>query len=370
MDLGASKFKLEIELEQQTPMIHFQHNQDGATLRATEVKPKLDKMLIQLQNKHLPAAWQLPKPDERARTALNYKMRIEANAPFEKSKIKMGIMRLNNKEAIFYTKPIKLTIICFIPDLLTEIQKHIQGFFLLHNFGTRQNKGFGSFKVTKINNQSTSVNVVNEIKKYFNNSFYYVKYNSSGQKKERMNTMMKDINKLYEIMKSGEKYSKPYIYQYMDKYSIINEKDYLKENLPLKFQNIPTVKVRNKEENRKPRYVKAMLGLGGGFQFNRKKDGYCTQIDISHDTIKRYASPITFKVIDNFMYILPYNPNPCILGAVFCFKDKNEPDDKIEIKTPTAAEFDMNNFMESFVIYYNQLKNKKIVPVKVGEPNA
>jgi len=35
-------YKLEFTLKQHTPIIHFQHDQDGATLRATEVKPKLD----------------------------------------------------------------------------------------------------------------------------------------------------------------------------------------------------------------------------------------------------------------------------------------------------------------------------------------
>ena len=34
------------ELKQETPIIHFQHNQSGATLRATEVKPKLDRFII------------------------------------------------------------------------------------------------------------------------------------------------------------------------------------------------------------------------------------------------------------------------------------------------------------------------------------
>ena len=30
--------KLKVQLEAQTPMIHFQHDQAGATLRASEVK--------------------------------------------------------------------------------------------------------------------------------------------------------------------------------------------------------------------------------------------------------------------------------------------------------------------------------------------
>lgn len=38
---------LTVKLKQHTPLIHFQHDQYGATLRASEVKPKLDKFLIE-----------------------------------------------------------------------------------------------------------------------------------------------------------------------------------------------------------------------------------------------------------------------------------------------------------------------------------
>ena len=37
----ANPFKRTFELVQHTPLIHFQHDQAGATLRATEVKAKL-----------------------------------------------------------------------------------------------------------------------------------------------------------------------------------------------------------------------------------------------------------------------------------------------------------------------------------------
>ena len=40
-------YKLEFTLKQHTPIIHFQHDQEGATLRATEVKPKLDRFIIE-----------------------------------------------------------------------------------------------------------------------------------------------------------------------------------------------------------------------------------------------------------------------------------------------------------------------------------
>ena len=73
-----SKFKLEIKLKQQTPMLHFQHDQDGATLRATEVKPKLDRFIIKFGE--IKDEWKLPKSDEKAEPALNYKMKITADS--------------------------------------------------------------------------------------------------------------------------------------------------------------------------------------------------------------------------------------------------------------------------------------------------
>ena len=42
-----SDYKLTFKLKQHTPIIHFQHDQYGATLRASELKPKLDKFLIE-----------------------------------------------------------------------------------------------------------------------------------------------------------------------------------------------------------------------------------------------------------------------------------------------------------------------------------
>ena len=43
--MTESKFKIKFTLKQHTPIIHFQSEQAGATLRATELKPKLDKFL-------------------------------------------------------------------------------------------------------------------------------------------------------------------------------------------------------------------------------------------------------------------------------------------------------------------------------------
>lgn len=50
-----AKFKIEkysrvFYLEQVTPMIHFQAKEEGAILRASEVKPRLDKYIVKKLN--------------------------------------------------------------------------------------------------------------------------------------------------------------------------------------------------------------------------------------------------------------------------------------------------------------------------------
>ncbi len=42
----SNPFEITITLKQHTPLIHFQHEQAGAILRATELKPKLDKFIL------------------------------------------------------------------------------------------------------------------------------------------------------------------------------------------------------------------------------------------------------------------------------------------------------------------------------------
>lgn len=73
---------LTIKLTQHTPLIHFQHDQEGATLRASEVKPKLDKfVLTKLGEGDYQAGFSLAKQKgwivgKGDHPALDYKMRI------------------------------------------------------------------------------------------------------------------------------------------------------------------------------------------------------------------------------------------------------------------------------------------------------
>lgn len=70
-------YQLKFTLKQHTPIIHFQHDQDGATLRTSEVKPKLDRFII----KQMGGKDKVPKEwvNNEEKGSLNYNLRIEAN---------------------------------------------------------------------------------------------------------------------------------------------------------------------------------------------------------------------------------------------------------------------------------------------------
>ncbi len=76
-----SNFELTYKLKQQTPLIHFHHDQSGATLRASEVKPKLDKFILSKLGNNIPNSWLIGETK-----ALNYKMRIVASGKPTRSK--------------------------------------------------------------------------------------------------------------------------------------------------------------------------------------------------------------------------------------------------------------------------------------------
>lgn len=188
---------LTVKLKQHTPLIHFQHNQYGATLRASEVKPKLDRFILsKLGNGDYKKGcdeakknkWLIGKGEH---NALNYKMKIEACNLDEYFKLEerdtktkydkrtgrnievfsledfpMLLSNMGGKENksdlmnFSYSSGINLIISFFdikkeenIEDtgLYDIVEKEIRYFFANNNFGQRSTKGFGSFTVVKIN---------------------------------------------------------------------------------------------------------------------------------------------------------------------------------------------------------------------------
>jgi hypothetical protein len=169
----SNPFELRITLRQHTPIIHFQHHQDGATLRASEVKPKLDRFLIEQIGKLHPIEKKVPYDagvtyakqqnwligDGDNGNALDYKMRIIAQAEPKSDLIHKGQSfpcffanmgdeyDLSPKKFVLHAEPIKLYITCFDSDLKNFIDTHFHSFIAQTNFGMRQSKGFGSFSV-------------------------------------------------------------------------------------------------------------------------------------------------------------------------------------------------------------------------------
>lgn len=188
-------YKLSFTLKQHTPLIHFQHEQEGATLRASEVKPKLDKFIFQkLGNGNIETGIAFAKENkwliENERPALNYKLLFRANKRkenikvFEINKVKTDRNGIKYKTRKSDGKRIKdlepypayfgnldkdfddpgeykkftttaFTDVTIISPILNQLKNHLDlpallnEFFLNNNFGTRQSKGFGSFYIVE-----------------------------------------------------------------------------------------------------------------------------------------------------------------------------------------------------------------------------
>ena len=194
-----------VELMQHTPMIHFQvrydqtqtrREQRGATLRASEVKPKLDRYLMNKLGNKLKREWLVGSGTH---DALDYKMKIVAddgdgtasvvqlprptstyNPKNNKTKWKadfpmllanlMGGGQENIEDLRFLSMHKKVTMYIYLrarevkdektgekhlddtwyKGLEEKLRELLPQFFATTNFGQRSNKGFGSFTVKSI----------------------------------------------------------------------------------------------------------------------------------------------------------------------------------------------------------------------------
>ena len=184
-----------IKLKQHTPLIHFQHDQQGATLRASEVKPRLDKFILtQLGGGNYEKGcaeakgkgWFVGKGEH---PVLNYKMSIEASGrkeyligslissdnpkdkpeqvtiltstPYfaQEQENKKVIKKLDQQSFFLKTEwdkipkkglkwnTVLIRIFSINADVLDKVRNNVLNFFLCVNFGNRSDKGFGSFTV-------------------------------------------------------------------------------------------------------------------------------------------------------------------------------------------------------------------------------
>lgn len=397
----------EYKLVQHTPLIHFQHSEPHACLRATEVKPKLDRFLIEQLEKDDrfgDGRWKKWFVGDGSQQSFDYMMRITPNSEqVERThSIENGIERAiaraehrppnaslheihknyfgnmasgNNiqdtvqaiqetfKESLLYKDGLTLTIRCFIPELLTFIDEHIRGFFMMHNFGTRQRKGFGSFTVD-INTQPNAPKGFDLVGKYCPNA-YYCKLDGNVNADALLDAVWVISAFLRSGFNRGEgNYVRGFVFRYFqrEKNPLANDKAFVKQQV---LHNVYNEATRGEHlhpygNNVRYRYVRGLLGTNENSRFCRAPNAHTPVYDIythSAEGIERFPSPLLFKPIGKFVFILPQKMPDKIFGSEFYILEKNQEDEydrkatseqKLNylqtecknrmIKTPTAEE--------------------------------
>lgn len=435
--------KLVIKLKQHTPLIHFQHNQEGATLRASEVKPKLDKFILTQLGKE---QYKEISDDEYEEIASNYEKDnpgcifddlydIDIDAQYEaignflalkykwikgkgldyKMRIEMApgstteeyllassirddkVQNLNNngintisgtpffaqerensqianaqgyertekwnaigKKGIIIKEEIEVSILIMkdsneVP-LTDYLKEHIQSFFLSTNFGTRQSKGFGSFTVTSIlyNDQTYELkNNEDLLKQYF--QFVYKKATGGTN---RINIIFTTINNDYRLIKSGQRrpYKRSRMMLYADERGMGWDKKYIKKAYKSLPNNLFILKDEHPQdyygEHEDYKYYRAMLGLTEQFEFllsNPPAINSKMIVKVSHPSIKRFQSPILFKVIGNAIYLVGNEISKKMLNETFTLSASIQRDNAFRdiplggIKTP--SNFSLKTFV-------------------------
>lgn len=374
--------KLELDLKCHAPIIHFQPstNAKGATLRASEVKPKFDKYLWTKEPEEL-ATYEL----------LPYKMKFIAKKKKEVIDEKVAdeyvdipLYYAKDQKRMVITKP-KIVFTCFDPTLQKLIIKHIKNFFIVTNFGAAQGKGYGSFTVIdpEKNDQVEQEDVEKILIEEFGlKTLYKIDCNQLSKELNAIEEIFRVIENFYKIIKGGinhKGYIKGFLFKYMSVKGIKNEKAALKTKIIdhpyASKQN--QVKQKPQINSHKECYVRALLGLSSSFAFKdqRRQNGGAVDVNIkiSHtgETIERFPSPLTFKVINNIVYIIPKKIDERIWKKEFVFtyeldkkrghahgiQPKSKPE-KLKLDTPASDEFCLEDFLDEAVVYYNKEVNK------------
>ena len=341
--------------------------------------------------------WKLDKQKD----ALQYKMRFVCTGSDKKSLDKNfcdGIVWWNmgdsqDTAAGFMAKEdVTLTIVCMIPELLNYIREHIEAFFIAHNFGRMQNKGFGSYIISKIDNNDirtpSEKKIANILCSYYGSRDCY-HFSSANHSFGR-------INIVWSIIKSGinfNGYRRSLLFMYMHShFRLANEKAGQKY-----YRVAPAIYKRKansngvfteSEENYNERkelareyqngmestagnegryyYVRALLGIGEKAEWLSESGGKVS-IKTSCSDVERLSAPILFKVIGNEVYYVGKPICRDILGKKFTFT--NERTKKTQVfAVPSSEQLTLNNrtpdqFMDDFLDYcYRNFENN--VPPK------
>lgn len=341
-DCKPSNYKLCFTLKQHTPMIHFQSDQQGATLRASELKPKLDRFLLEQE----PSLKKLATEQN----SLNYKVKIaiESNQieniekPNPKGKrpiqnpLFFGNMGEGEKKRFVTSKKITVEFFSFQSQIVNAIQKHFEAFIASTNFGTRQSKGFGSFYIES---------------KQFNPSLIQEKVYHFESKADRYE---EDIKLFYSLLRSGINmvnfqtkqsrfYAKALSFLYAKSQGMSWDKRAIKQayfNNDLKQQQRRHPQKDNciNYTSEQSYIIRDLFGLST----EQSWMSYRATISKESKNVDRLKSPITFKPIaegENIsVYFWANHSIEKILDTLFVIK--NNKHGNLQLKTPKVFSFD------------------------------
>lgn len=322
-----TKIVLTKTLKQHTPLLHFSPLEPGATLRASEVKPKLDRYLIkklgggdyeagkskvELEHK----TWFIPKDGV---YALNYQLKIIAekkensiaiggadpkdkfNKETQKTETYYNLSsyplvlsnmggKLDKEKLANFSFYENIRLVFIFPTevngqkvdgegLYKEINDNIVEFFSLTNFGQRSGKGFGSFTVTDDNNNSVicfpekppyfTCTLKSQSKsQLFSDLFtvidYYWKSLKTGINYPSRTIRVKDKKTRKIVLKEIEQvYHKSFLYKYLNKEEL--GLTWEKRLIKKELDFINGDKKQTVENPHPAFFARAQLGLPGDF---------------------------------------------------------------------------------------------------------
>jgi hypothetical protein len=296
-------FLYEVTLIGSTPIIHFEKNLNTLALRPTELKSKFDKFLLSKGYGNLAT-----DTSDQRRKYFEYKVKIKEirkndrlSRPINRNdKVpfffgNMGPDYHNGDKRFIFVEKIKLQFVSLNKNIIKAIRKEFPYFITVTNFGTRQNKGYGSFF---IENES--------IEKYLPDNVYRFSI-----KKNHYKDVMKDLEIFYKFLRSGMNfsnrprepfYTKPVIWKYFIDKGIVWEKRAIKRHC-FRAQLQHQIEEHNNDEilakNGNEKIVRDLLGLSVSQTW--RGYGHNGKINIKKENpfIKRFKSPIFFKPIRN-----------------------------------------------------------------------
>ncbi len=364
-------------LTQHTPMIHFQHDEAGATLRGSELKPKLDRFLIERLGGSTQAITTHPEwfikdtafqklrsssttgrpTSQTEQVALNYKVRIVAlgkpNITDNINKSYFGnIGPEHHLRSVSHPAGVEVSIVSPSDELLRHIKNWIRPFFWLHNFGTRQSKGFGSFSIRTYGDTTRGDEPQRFFQTYYSRVIdlpvFELVCNSDAPSDLKRNPL-EQIRVTYAFMKSGfnvhnDDDYKGFALSWFDK-RFDNDKDFVRAD----------ILNRGRRQDGEARFVRALLGISDAVSWL----SYRATISYEHTPprgqpiISRIPSPIFFSVVDdNRIFLLPRPIPQPVLGSTFQVR-RDRGGSPRSIKVPTADEFAFDDFLRIFAVKFN-----------------